>query len=198
MMICRRVFVILGGLVLLGPAALSADTDQATSPAVRVLDLDGLAVNPLRATTARLRVFFFVSTECPIANRYAPEVRRFCEQFTAQGVEFSLVYCDADTTPEAIRLHLKAYAYPCPAWRDPKQDLARLAHIRVTPECAVFHPDGQLLYHGRIDNRHADFGQMRPAPTQRELQDAIVAALAGRAPPCAHMPGVGCRLPELP
>ena len=198
MTICRPILSILCALALLGPWMLDAAAAATNALPLRVLDLDRVPVDPLHATTARLRVFFFVSTDCPIANRYAPEVRRFCEKYQAQGVDFSLVYCDADTTPKAIRRHLKEYQYPCPALRDPKQALARLAQIRVTPECAVFNAAGHLLYHGRIDNRHADFGQTRPAPTQRELQDALEAALAGRTPACTNMPAVGCRLPKLP
>lgn len=198
MTICQRTFVILCGLALLGLPLGSAATEATNSHPVQILDLAGIPVDPLRAGPARLRVFFFVSVDCPISNRYAPEVRRFCEKYTAQGVEFTLVYCDVDTTPKAIRRHLKEYQYPCPALRDPKQALARLAQIRITPECAVFNAAGQILYHGRIDNRHADFGRMRPAPTQRELQDALDAALAGRTPACTNMPAVGCRLPELP
>ena len=197
MTMSRQPIAILCGLALLVSAGRSV-AEATNPPPVRVLNLDGLSIDPFRTTAARLKVFFFVSTECPIANRYAPEVRRFCEKFGAQGVDFALVYCDADTTPAAIRQHLKEYRYPCAALRDPKQALARLAHIQVTPECAVFNAAGQLLYHGRIDNRYADFGRARPEPTQRDLQDALAAALVGRAPAGTNQPAVGCRLPELP
>ena len=163
-----------------------------------VFNLDGGAIDPFLANVGRLKVFFFVDTECPISNRYAPEVRRYCDQFGPQGVDFSLVYCDADTTADMIRNHMKEFSYHCAGLRDPKHELARKGRVQVTPECAVFTGSGKLVYHGRIDNRYADFGKVRPHPTRHELQDAIEAALLGRAPICISMGAVGCRIPDLP
>src|SRR5438552_6837553 len=71
-----------------------------------ILNLDGAAVDPLLPHNGRLKVFFFVDTECPISNRYAPDVRRYCAQFGPQGIDSSLVYCDAYTTAEMIRHHI--------------------------------------------------------------------------------------------
>ena len=64
-----------------------------TAADVRVRDLDDRAINPLKAPAGtKAMAFVFVSVECPISNRYAPEVRRLYEKFTAQGITFSLVY----------------------------------------------------------------------------------------------------------
>ena len=66
----------------------------------------------------------------------------------------------------------------------------------MTPESAVFNAAGRLVYHGRIDDRVVDFGKERPAPTQRDLHDAIEAALAGKKPRSASAPAIGCRIPD--
>ena len=47
-----------------------------------VVDLSGKAHDPF-ASPARARVFIFVRTDCPITNRYAPEVARLAQQFKA-------------------------------------------------------------------------------------------------------------------
>src|SRR5207249_1979338 len=39
-------------------------------------DLEGHAVDPFRSASPKGTVIFFVSTSCPISNRYAPEIRR--------------------------------------------------------------------------------------------------------------------------
>ena len=61
---------------------------------VTLLDLDGGTVYPFRHSEARFTVFLFTRMNCPISNRYAPEVRRLHERFEPLGVEFVLVYLD--------------------------------------------------------------------------------------------------------
>ena len=85
-------------------------------------------------------------------------------------------------------------------WFDPQGELYVVCEEAQLeePEGAVFTPAGRLAYHGRIDNRVADFGKERPAPTQRDLHDAIEAVLAGKNPRSASEPAVGCRIAHLP
>jgi hypothetical protein len=58
----------------------------------------------------------------------------------------------------------------------------------------VFDPNGQLVYHGRIDDRFPALGQERPTATSHELKDVIDAMLAGKSVPYATAPAVGCRI----
>jgi hypothetical protein len=158
-------------------------------------DVDGREVRPLQGTGTTAAVFLFVRTDCPISNRYAPEVLRLHELFAVRGVAFWLVYPDPAESPDAIRAHVKAFAYPMPALRDPDHALTDAAGVRVTPEAAVYATaeDGaRLVYHGRIDDRQVDFGRARPAPTRRDLEDVLTALIEGRPAPLASAPAVGC------
>jgi thiol-disulfide isomerase/thioredoxin len=150
---------------------------------------DGKSAKPFETTNAVV-AFIFVSTECPISNRYAPEVQRLQEKFGKVG--FWLVYPNASDSDEEIRKHLQEFRHTAPALCDPKHKLVRLAGVRVTPEAAVFNSRGELLYHGRIDDRHVDFGKQRPEPTRRDLENALSAVLNGQAPQKAAGPSVGC------
>lgn len=67
----------------------------------------------------------------------------------------------------------------------------------MTPEAAVFLPDGKLVYLGRIDNRYEDLGRSRPVATSRELDDAISAAIQGKTPAVTAARAVGCSLADL-
>lgn len=164
----------------------------AAAPGSRLLDCDGHEANPFTHTTAKLLAFVFVRTDCPVSNSYAPEIQRLYARFAPLGVAFWLVYPDADESPVAVRKHLKEFSYPCGALRDPGQTFAKQAKVDVTPEAALFRPDGELLYHGRIDNRFADFGKARPKATRHELADAIADALEGKPVQPAVGPAVGC------
>src|SRR5580765_1140354 len=93
--------------------------------------------------------------------------------FGPKGVRFWLVYPNPTDTPALIRAHLKAFAYPDIALRDPDHALVKVAHPTVTPEAAVFDARGTLVYRGRIDNRFVALGQERPSATRHDLQDAL-------------------------
>lgn len=160
------------------------------------LDLDGKAVDPF-ATAAKVRVFIFVRTDCPVSNRYAPELKRLNDEFVRRGAAFSLVYADPAQTSEGIRQHIEEYKFPGSVIRDPGHALVRLAKVTITPEAAVFSSSGKLLYHGRIDNRYIELGKSMPSPTRRDLEEAIAAALDGRPQPEASAPAVGCYLADV-
>jgi hypothetical protein len=184
-------FLLLVGLASGAPAADAAQ--------IRLEGLDGRSVVALPGAAGPTTVFVFVSTECPIANRYAPELRRIHDRF-AREARFWLVYADPAETPEAVRRHAEAFGYGRAALRDPHHDLVRLAGARVTPEAAVFvaGADGpRLVYRGRIDDRNVDFGRTRPAPTTHDLEDVLRAIASGTAGTLRTTPAVGCAIPPL-
>jgi AhpC/TSA family len=179
-----------------GSALPQTKTGKAASSAVTGLDLAGHAIAPFDAADAKAIVFIFISTDCPISNRYAPEIRRVEGDFARSGVRFWLVYADADTSSDAIRKHVKEYRLPQQVLRDPRHTLVRLAQARVTPEAAVFLPGPRLVYHGRIDNRYADLGKERPEATQHDLEEVLKAIVQGKPVPYSTAKAVGCYLPE--
>lgn len=174
-----------------GPKAIQASTTASTW-----LDLSGQPVDPFQRTESKATVFVFISTDCPISNRYAPELRRLRDQFVPQGVSWWLVYHDPELTVEAIHQHLREYQLPESVLRDPQHSLVRKAKVRVTPEAAVFTADGGLVYHGRIDNRYVDFGKERPAATEHDLQETLAAVLEGKPIPKGTATAVGCYIPD--
>lgn len=160
------------------------------------LGLDGKAADPF-AAPAKVRVFVFVRTDCPISNRYAPELKRLSNEFASRGVVFSIVYADPSETSQNIQHHIEEYGFPGAPIRDPAHELVRRAHATITPEAAVFSTTGKLLYHGRIDNRYVELGKAMVTPTRHDLEDAIAAALDGRPQPQASAPAVGCYLADV-
>lgn len=165
-----------------------------TNPAA--LDLSGQSVAPFARADAKALVFIFISVECPISNRYAPEIKRLDEKFAKAGVRLWLVYPDPDTTVDAIKQHQKDYQLPDKVLRDPHHSLVRFAGVRVTPETAVFLPNGRLVYRGRIDNRYVALGRERPEATRHELREVLEAIVQGKPSPYASAPAVGCYIAD--
>ena len=67
-----------------------------------------------------------------------------------------------------------------------------MAEVTVTPEAAVFLPDGRELYRGRIDDRYVDFGKERPTPTTRDLDEVLVSVLGGKPVASSVTRAIGC------
>jgi Redoxin len=165
---------------------------------LRVLDLDGRLIDPLApAPGVRATVFVFITTDCPIANRYAPEIQRLAAIFTPQGVRFWLVYANPHEPVASIGNHLRQFQYAIPALRDPEHALVRFTNVTVSPEAAIVDQGGVLLYRGRIDDRWVNIGRDRPSPTHSDLADALRATLDGKPVAQTATPAVGCILSDF-
>jgi hypothetical protein len=160
------------------------------------LDLSGAPVDPLKAAAGKVVVLIFVRIDCPISNRYSPTIQRLSAEHPGR-VGFWLVYPDRSESAEQIQKHQRDFGYTLPALRDVQRSLVTESRVQTTPEAAVFDANRKLVYHGRIDNLFEDFGRARPAATTHELEDAIQAALGGKALAADSVPAVGCYISDL-
>ena len=142
-----------------------------------------------------LTVFVFTTSDCPISNRYAPEIQRLAAAY-GDKAKFVLVYPVPADTPQAITAHKKRFGYTLEHLRDADQRLVRLTGATVTPEVAVL-KDNVLLYRGRIDDRYVAFGVERPKATMNDLEEALTAILAGRPVAVKETRAIGCILSDL-
>ena len=148
-----------------------------------------------QAAPPELTVYVFTTTDCPISNRYAPEVQRLASKFAAK-VRFVLVYPVPTDSAELIREHKKKFAYSIESVRDGDQKLVKMTGVTVMPEVALMQGK-TLLYRGRIDDRYIDFGKDRLAPTRRDLESALDAAIAGKPISVKQTQAIGCILADL-
>ena len=162
-----------------------------------VMDMENRMVNPFAAGSSKAIVFIFIGVECPISNRYAPEIERLYHEFESQNISFWLVYPDPDASPQDIARHTKDYRLTLPVLRDFQHSLVRRAHAHVTPEAAIFSPAGREVYHGRIDDRMVDFGKERSFPTRRDVQAALESIIAEKPINEPTATAVGCPIPEV-
>ena len=173
-------------------AALSAIVLYAAESSGPIVhDLEGRPVHPLASDIA---VLVFTRTDCPISNRYAPELLRLHARF--KTARFWLVYADPEERTADIRTHLREYGYPFDALRDVRHRLVRFTGVKNTPEVAVY-ARGRPVYRGRIDDRHPQLGKSRPRPTAHDLEDALTAATAGGHVRFRSTSAVGCIIEGL-
>ncbi len=157
----------------------------------------GKGVDDPFAEPAKVRVLIFERTDCPIANRYAPEVSRIAEEFNAKGVKFWIIYPDKSETLDKITKHMADYHLPGRGIPDPDLALRKRSEAKISPQAAVFDAKGKLVYSGRIDDRFVAFGKSRPAPEVHDLENAIRATLSGKPIADPHPKAIGCYLDDL-
>lgn len=140
-------------------------------------------------------VLYFVAEGCPICNAYAGEMERIAAEFRERNVAFLRVYPDPYMTAADVAVHTKAFNFTTPAVIDASFGLAKRSGAEMTPEAVVVRQDGTIAYRGRIDDRYADYGKQRAAPTTRELRDALDAVLAKREVARPYAAPLGCEIP---
>ena len=141
-------------------------------------------------------VLFFLGTECPVSNGYAPEMQALALRFADDRVGCFGIHCDPTVTPDQAGKHAKEYGLTFPLLFDPEQTLVRATGVRVTPEAVVLSPEGKVLYRGRIDDRYATSGKRRDQPTVYDLENALRAVRAGKSPEVSETQAFGCPLPR--
>ncbi len=183
--------------VVAGMLMLAAFARRAQAQGLQATDLQGHEVGSLTPAGTRVVVLIFAATDCPISNRYIPEIGRLDRRLAAQGAAFWWVFPNPSDTVAVVRKHGEDFSISTPTLIDSRQTLVHMAHAHVTPEAAVFKvEDGGLkeVYEGRIDDRYLAFGQERPEATHHDLELAIEAALAGRTVPKPSGEAVGCSI----
>jgi hypothetical protein len=172
--------------ILLVPIAVLA----AAAPSIR--NLDGVLLNLFHPAGAA-NVLFFISSDCPISNGYAPTIQNLCAEFERKGVKCTLLYEDIGIDRAAALKHLDEYRYRgMPAAIDADRKIANYAQATVTPEAVVVDRKGEIRYRGRINNFYADLGKPRQQITQHDLADAVNAVLTGKPVPNPETKALGC------
>ncbi len=163
-------------------------------------DLQGRPVERLSLPDTHLVVLIFTASDCTISNRYLPEIARLREEFSSRKVVFWWVYPNPGDTAAVVRQHQEQFSISGETVLDTEQRLVRLAHASATPETAVFTVTESGLrevYHGRIDNRYISIGKGRPQASEHYLEQAIWAALNGKAVALPVTRPVGCSIVPL-
>jgi peroxiredoxin len=138
--------------------------------------------------------FFFMMTDCPLANGYVPEMNRIAAEYAKQGVAVYAVHSDPLVGDAAVKQHAEEFGITFPVLLDPKLVLARAAGATTVPEVAVYSPTGELRYLGRIDNRAEDITRRRTVPTEFEFRAALDAVIAGGVPKVTRTRAIGCAI----
>jgi hypothetical protein len=141
-------------------------------------------------------VLVFLDPDCPIANAYIPVLNSLSAQFSARRVRLVGVYTDPAFELDRLRSHGRDFSIRFPVVQDRNSRLVRLAGASYSSEVAVLDGRGKAMYRGRIDNRVAEDGRVRPKATEDNLRNVLERLGAGESGPFPDREGFGCFLPE--
>jgi thiol-disulfide isomerase/thioredoxin len=167
------------------------------APIAPILMTDSSGVARRIPAGGKATVLFFVATDCPIANRMAPELGRIVRAYQKKSVSFEYVYVDPTQTEAQIRRHLAEYKLGAPGILDKSHKIVEAVGATVTPQAVVLAKNGRMLYRGRINDLFLEHGRSRNAPKTEDLKIALNQFLANKPIKVTQTPALGCNIPPI-
>ena len=111
----------------------------------------------LDAYKDKVLVMSFTSQECPYSRGADPNFAKLAEAYKDKGVVFLSIDADKNNTPDAIKEYAMAKnetgkKLPYPILKDEGNKYADALGAKRTPEVYIKDKEGNLVYHGAIDN----------------------------------------------
>lgn len=144
---------------------------------------------------ARVLVVIFTCNHCPYVIGSDEQTRATAKKYAPQGVEFVGINSNSASThadddfPHMVE-RMNEHRFPWVYLHDDSQSVAQAYGALRTPHFFVFDSDRRLVYTGRAIDNPRDFTQSKT----NELEDALEAALNGRAPSVALTNPIGCNV----
>jgi len=131
----------------------------------------------------------FVSTSCPISNGYNDRMKAVYHDYSARGVHFIFINANNNEPAAEVAEHAKAHGFPFAVYKDTTGEVADQFGAQVTPEAFVIDKDGQVRYHGYVDD-----SVVEARIHNQGLRVALDAVLAGKPVPVAQTKAFGCTI----
>ncbi len=187
MLICQRRFLLTAALVALAtsfahvPQSFGAEPfAKPSSPGaighrVPNVVLNGVDGKPRALddfADKRAILLIFVTTECPIANRYLPVLAQLAKKNADQPVQLLAIYSSPTDDAEKIAAHVKQFHIDFPALDDRDQLLMQAVGAERSAEVFLLDARRAIRYRGRIDDRFG-YGHERDSAMRDDLEIAL-------------------------
>jgi peroxiredoxin len=186
-------FMALAASISLAASAFGLNIgDKAPSSSVKMKNVDGSAVSIADVAGKEGTLVVFSCNHCPFVKAWQGRIASVGNAAKAKGVGVIVINsndptANAEDSYAEMQKRSKDLGFTFPYVVDATSDVALAFGATRTPEAFLFDKDGKLVYHGAIDDsKEAD------QVSKHFLQDAVDAAVAGRAVPVAETKFVGC------
>lgn len=149
-----------------------------------------------------VRVFVFMTGECPVSRTYFPVLNDLHQAWGANQKDVQLlgIWADVTQTPQEVAGMVKEFSIEFPVLLDRDASLGKALKPTTVPEVFVLDHHGKVAYRGRIDDRFLQLGSRKPAATEDTLKLAVEKVAAGMPVLEPVTKPVGCyyELPPTP
>ena len=135
----------------------------------------------------------FLSTKCPVAQRYLPRLEEMHKKYGPRGVQFVGVYPAQEDGVMDMASHALEGGITFHVVRDEEQKAAQRLGATKVPQVVLLDSEKRLVYRGRIDDQYR-VGGPQPRARRNDLAEAIEELLAGKPVAVAETPVDGCKL----
>lgn len=147
----------------------------------------------IKESTKPLRLFIFLSPECPMCRQYSLLLKSLYKQY-GQEVEFYGIVPGNAYTVEEVKKYRDEYGIAFPLVIDEAKALSNYLQVAVTPQVILLNSNYQMVYKGAIDNRLMALGKQRVKPTEDFLNNAISQGLHNKIVAVKRTKAVGCKI----
>ena len=179
--------------------AVAAEAPAAAAPAIghsiapfALPDTGGKTVEVGNWNQSKATVILFVATQCPVSNAYNERMENLAKTYAAKGVRFVGVNSNKQESSAEIAQHSKEHGFTFPVLKDNNNVVADRFVAKVTPEVYVVNAQGDLVYHGQIDN-----SQNETKVKARPLAAALDAVLANQPVTPSETSAFGCSIKRV-
>jgi peroxiredoxin len=137
----------------------------------------------------------FLGVDCPLAKRYGRRLGEIEREFHPRVAVLGINANQHDTLRDIAR-YARQNEIGFPLLKDSDNRIADHFGATRTPEVFLLDGERRLRYRGRIDDQYG-IGTQRPAPTRRDLAEAIADLLAGKEVRRPVTTPVGCIIDRL-
>ncbi len=177
-----------------GDAGISIG-DKAPMAQTKMRTVDGSTTTIAAAAGKQGTLVIFTCNSCPWVKAWQGRMVELANAYVKKGVGVIMINAnDPEVNGEdgfdGMVARAKQLGMGFPYAVDASSDIARAFGATRTPEAYLFDADGQLVYHGTIDDnaRHPD------AVKEHFLADALEAMLGGEPVPSPETKALGCSI----
>jgi peroxiredoxin len=151
---------------------------------------------PVADPSGKLRLFVFLSPECPLCQNYTKTLNALNKQYAGRIQCYGIIPGKTYKNEE-VAAFTEKYKITYPVLIDASLRFSHYLQAAVTPEVILLTPGNELIYKGAIDNWLKDLGKPQAKISANYLQDAISRALKHESPAIKRTKAVGCMINDF-
>ena len=156
-------------------------------------DLDGAQRGWRSGRGEKATVIALTSITCPLCRKFGPSLARIEAAYRDRGVRFVFVNVSGTDTVADMRTQAADLGFKGLYLNDAEHRVAASLAAHTTTEVFVVDAGNTLVYRGAVSDQYG-VGFSHNEPRRRFLEDALDAALAGRAPEVGATSSPGCAI----